>query len=151
MKIKLKISEISKTKKSQPLQNQPFVLTKQMLRKKKCTTKKYMCRMCFKMCMSVHEFNLHVQKHVPKCVDCKVTFRSWSVFDTHAPHCIKIQNKIGGKNRMPEIRMQEKTMPQVKVAKLPFGCNRCGKKYEKFEKLIDHQINRFRRLDWENV
>ena len=111
-----------------PLQNEPYIWPS--LREN--ATKKYMCRMCLKMCNSQHSFQMHVRKHKPKCDQCEVSFKSWKNFGKHIPYC----TRRFGVTHVPQ------KAPKANVPKLPFKCQLCRRKYEKNEHLIDHQINR---------
>ena len=115
-----------------PVQNQPFVFGNNPIVRENKVPKRYMCRMCLKMCTSQHEFYMHVRKHKPKCNECEVSFKSWKNFDKHIPHCAR---------RFGVTHMPQKA-PQVKVPKLPFNCQLCRRKYETQGHLIAHQIHR---------
>ena len=96
------------------------------------TRKEYLCRLCLKTFGSLHGFELHIRKHEPKCHQCKLTFKSWKQYKSHLPHCSR---KFG------IIKIEQRSQI-IKKPKLNFQCQLCRRKYEKYEHLRNHQIQR---------
>ena len=95
--------------------------------------KAYQCRICLKTLKSKHEFHIHIRKHKPKCHDCNLDFKKWDQYNKHLPFCSR-------KNGIVQIR--ERKSKTQKKPKTPFSCQLCYRKYEKYEHLFDHQVNR---------
>ena len=112
-----------------PRQTVPYILYEENMRRK------YICRMCLKMCNSLHGFHRHVHKlHNSKCLNCKVEFKSWKHYEKHIPFCSR-RFGICRVNRSPSSQNK-------RPKRLPFTCQLCARKYEKHQHLIDHQIKR---------
>ena len=104
----------------------------------------YHCRMCSRKFSSRYAFTLHVNKHQRKCKKCRATFGTWKELENHREFCSR---RFGTIDRRPE--RQERAR---KAKKLPFKCQLCGRKYETYKHLFQHQYlrcsKRYRTQAW---
>ena len=94
----------------------------------------YKCRLCPKKTKSKYEIVLHLhKKHEPKCQNCNLKFGSWNQCEKHEPFCSR-------KNGLIVIPLRP--APLEKPKNLPFKCQLCYRKYEKYQHLYNHQVQR---------
>ena len=94
------------------------------------------CPVCARKFVSEHAYQIHVQKHKPKCVHCELKLDSWKQYEQHLPFCRQRTSAI------PKQHRDHPTSRPQKKPKLKFQCQLCKRKYATERHLRSHQINR---------
>ena len=95
----------------------------------------FRCRICSKTFSSRYAFTIHVNKHKKKCVNCKLTFKTWKEVEDHKDFCSRKNGRI-------VILPRKARNLRIKPKKLPFECQLCHRKYECYDHLFKHQFKR---------
>jgi hypothetical protein len=95
----------------------------------------FKCRICSKTFSSRYAFTVHVKKHKKKCINCKLTFKTWKEVEDHTDFCSRNNGRI-------VILPRNAQSLKVKRKKLPFECQLCHRKYECFDHLFKQQFKR---------
>ena len=94
----------------------------------------FKCRICGEVFTSRYAFTIHVNKHEKKCVNCKVEYKTWKDFGNHEPFCAR---RFGRKIIVPRVSRRNE-----KVKKFDHKCSLCDRRYEKYDQLFQHQVQR---------
>ena len=103
----------------------------------------FRCRICSKTFSSRYAFTIHVNKHKKKCVNCKLTFKTWKEVETHKDFCSRKNGRIVILPRKARnLRVFFSDFMKLKSKKMPFKCQLCHRKYECYDHLFKHQFKR---------
>ena len=93
----------------------------------------FKCKICARMFKSRYAFTVHVNTHQKKCVNCNCVYKTWKDVENHEKFCAK---------RFGCTVIHARPKRAEKPVKRPFKCQLCNRRYQKYEQLFDHQVQR---------